>query len=80
MNELIVHANFTPGWELIRLKLHAGFKCGLQDYVIVYLSPQNGQTALMLAGNSGHTDVVQLLLSSGAKIDLQNKVRHDINQ
>ena len=32
----------------------------------------------MLAGNSGHTDVVQLLLSSGAKIDLQNKVRHDI--
>ena len=29
----------------------------------------------MLAGNSGHTDVVQLLLSSGAKIDMQNKVR-----
>ena len=34
----------------------------------------------MLAGNSGHTDVVQLLLSGGAKIDMQNKVRHDINQ
>ena len=33
----------------------------------------------MLAGNSGHTDVVQLLLSSGAKIDMQNKVRHNIN-
>ena len=44
------------------------------------LSPQNGQTGLILAGNSGHTDVVQLLLSSGAKIDMQNKVRHDINQ
>ena len=44
------------------------------------LSPQNGQTALMLAGDSGHADVVQLLLSSGAKIDMQNKVRHDINQ
>ena len=44
------------------------------------LSPQNGQSALMLAGNSSHTDVVQLLLSSGAKIDMQNKVRHDINQ
>ena len=78
MNELIVHANFSQGWELIGLKfhpIHAGFKGGLQDYVIVYLSPQNGQTALMLAGNSGHTVVVQLLLSSGAKIDLQNKVR-----
>ena len=80
MNELIVHANFTPGWELIGLQLHAGFKGGLQDYVIVYFPPQNGQTALMLAGNSGHTDMVQLLLSSGAKIDMQNKVRHDINQ
>ena len=34
----------------------------------------------MLASDSGHTDVVQLLLSSGAKIDMQNKVRHDINQ
>ena len=85
MNEFIVHANFTQGWELIGLKFHpilAGFKGGLQDYVIVWyiLSPQNGQSALMLAGNSGHTDVVQLLLSSGAKIDMQNKVRHDINQ
>ena len=44
------------------------------------LSPQNGQTALMLASDCGHTEVVQLLLSSGAKIDLQSKVRHDINQ
>ena len=29
---------FTPGWELIVLKfctIHAGFKGGLQDYVIV---------------------------------------------
>ena len=30
----------------------------------------------MLAGNSGHTYMVQLLLSSGAKVDMQNKVRH----
>ena len=40
------------------------------------LSPQDCQTALMLASYSGHTEVVQLLLSSGAKVDLQNKVRH----
>ena len=32
----------------------------------------------MLAGGSGHTDVVHLLLSSGAKVDLQDKVRHNI--
>ena len=34
----------------------------------------------MWASGSGHTDVVQLLLSSGAQVDLQdNVVRHNIN-
>ena len=33
----------------------------------------------MLASDSGHTDVVQLLLSSGAQVDLQDEVRHNIN-
>ena len=41
--------------------------------------PQDGWSALMLASDSGHTEVVQLVLSSGAKVDLQNKVRHSIN-
>ena len=41
--------------------------------------PQNGESALMWASGSGRTDVVQLLLSSGAQVDLQNKVRHNIN-
>ena len=41
--------------------------------------PQSGRTALMWASDSGHTDVVQLLLSSGAQVDLQDKVRHNIN-
>ena len=39
---------------------------------------QRGWTALMLAGGSGHTDAVQLL-SSGAQVDLQDEVRHNIN-
>ena len=33
----------------------------------------------MLASDSGHTDVVQLLLSGGAQVDLQDEVRHNIN-
>ena len=41
--------------------------------------PQYGWTALMEASVIGHTDVVQLLLSSGAQVDLQDKVRHNIN-
>ena len=43
------------------------------------MPPQNGQTALMLASDGGHIDVVQLLLSSGAQVDLQDEVRHRIN-
>ena len=75
---------FTQGWELIgqnftlyRIQRWAVVCKTMVEYV---LSPQNGQTALMLASDCGHTKVVQLLLSSGAKIDLQSKVRHDINQ
>ena len=33
----------------------------------------------MLAGDSGHTDVVQLLLSSGAQVDVQDKVSQLFN-
>ena len=47
--------------------------------IIPVLSPQDGQTALMLASDGGHNDVVQLLLSSGAQVDLQDEVRHNIN-
>ena len=44
--------------------------------VLSHSVPQSGRTALMEASGSGHTDVVQLLLSSGAKVDLQTEVRH----
>ena len=33
----------------------------------------------MCASDKGITDVVQLLLTSGAQVDLQSKVRHNIN-
>ena len=47
--------------------------------VLSHSVPQSGWTALMKASVRGHTAVVQLLLSSGAQVDLQNKVRHNIN-
>ena len=47
--------------------------------VLSHSVPQIGWTALMEASDSGHTDVVQLLLSSGAQVDLQTEVRHNIN-
>ena len=33
----------------------------------------------MWASNGGHNDVVQLLLSSEAQVDLQDEVRHKMN-
>ena len=47
--------------------------------VLSHSVPQWGETALMKANVSGRTDVVQLLLSSGAQVDLQDKVRHNVN-
>ena len=47
--------------------------------VLSHSVPQWGWTALMMASESGHTAVVQLLLSSGAQLDLQDVVRHNIN-
>ena len=48
-------------------------------HILSHSVPQYGMTALMLASDSGHTDVVQLLLSSGAQVDLQDKVRHIVS-
>ena len=47
--------------------------------ILPVLSSQDGLTALMLASDGGHIDVVQLLLFSGAQVDLQDEVRHSIN-
>ena len=47
-------------------------------YVYVYMYPvyvfQYGDTAVMLAAENGHTDVVGLLIDAKADLDLQNKV------
>jgi len=40
--------------------------------------PQIGETALMDASSKGHSDAIQVLLSAGAQIDLQDVVRHSI--
>ena len=49
--------------------------------VLTHSVPQLGRTALIWpVACSGHTDVVQLLLSSGAQVDMQDcLVRHNIN-
>ena len=36
---------------------------------------QNGFTALLVASAAGHTDVVRMLITRGATVDIQDKVR-----
>ena len=40
---------------------------------------KDGRTALMRASDKGHANVVQPLLSVGAQVDWQDKVRHSIS-
>ena len=40
-----------------------------------HLCPQIGNTALLNAAHQGHIDVVELLLTHGASVNLQNDVR-----
>ena len=42
--------------------------------MIMFSSPQDGQSSLMFASQNGHNEVVSILLTDGAKVDLQNKV------
>ena len=42
--------------------------------MIMFSSPQDGQSSLMFASQNGHSKVVRILLTAGAKVDLQNKV------
>ena len=71
--------SFTSDREYLTASVHFSIVSLLILTVLSHSVPQSGMTALMEASNSGHTDVVQLLLSSGAQVDLQDKVRHNIN-
>ena len=42
--------------------------------VIMTSSPQSENSSLIFASHKGHHEVVKVLLSAGAKVDLQNKV------
>ena len=42
--------------------------------IIICISLQNGKSPLMVASRIGHEEVVRMLLSVGAKPDLQDEV------
>ena len=44
--------------------------------VYVYVVLQEGNTALILAVDEGHTFIAEMLLNRGAKINHKNKVRY----
>ena len=46
--------------------------------LMLILSLQDGESALMLGSENGHTKIVKYLLDSKASLDLQTKVGHQI--
>ena len=48
--------------------------CASCTAMILFSSPQHGWSALLFASQNGHSEVVRMLLSAGANVDLQNKV------
>ena len=46
--------------------------------VLSHCVPQDGRTALMVASVQGRTEIIRELLSGGAQVDLQDKVRHNM--
>ena len=46
--------------------------------LMLLLSLQDGESAMMLASENGHTDIVKYRLDSKASLDLQIKVGHQI--
>jgi len=65
-SQQLQHELDTPGGATSAIACDASHvSCGLQD----------GWSALMHAVHKGHSEVVDKLISAGAKLDLRNKVR-----
>jgi ankyrin repeat protein len=45
--------------------------------VVYYMHVQTDCTALTIATQAGHIDIVELLLEEGANLNVQEKVIHD---
>ena len=46
--------------------------------MIMCSSLQDGQSPLMFASQNGHIEIVRILLSASAKVDLQNEVTYSM--
>ena len=44
------------------------------DYFFIFISLQDGDTALIDAATKGHTSIVKILVDRGAATDIRNKV------
>ena len=62
--------NFQPSC----IVFYSRTKLSIPKFSLNNVFSQNGWTALRRASSSGHTDVVKLLVDSGAQIDNKDKV------
>ena len=70
------HLNFPSsrtGFSVFSVRILV-MGCVSYTAMIMFSSPQHGRSSLMFASQNGHNEVVRMLLSASAKVDLQNKV------
>ena len=70
----LLERNFQPSC----IVFYSRTKLSIPKFSLNNISSQDGQTALHYASSSGHTDVVKLLVDSGAQIDNKNKVSTEL--
>ena len=70
------HLNFPPSPTGICVSsvIILLMSCVFCSTMIMFSSLQDGWSSLMVASQNGHHEVVKVLLSDGAKIDLQDEV------
>ena len=68
---------YTCTCEVMRIRIHSCpcVRAPMYMYATVILQ-SSGNTALHLAAQDGHMQIVQVLINGGARVDLTNKVRH----
>jgi len=75
MNFIRMSVYFSRNFLRSSVRICVGQISGSLQSLMLFFFMQSGSTALFLASQCGHFDVVNLLLCHGAMIDLQNEVR-----
>ena len=74
--QAIQHVGKSSAWILFNCPSNNVVCCNLCDFMTLWILFQTGATALYIASQNNHEKVIELLLKSGANVDLSRTVRN----